>query len=453
MKKIVLLIAALVTGTVTAQCWETVTSGADFNIGLKTDGSLYSWGYNESGQLGIGSTENKNLPTQIGSDSDWKVVSAGYGFTAALKNNGTLWVWGRNDFGLGSQTGQQANSPVQVGADSDWKSVIAGGAHAFAIKNDGTLWAWGRNDFGQLGLGDFTHRNIPVQVGTGTDWKTVKAGNFHTLAVKNDNTIWSWGYNFSGQLGQGTAGFGTELAVPTQIMALAANEWKCIAASGRQSMAIDENGRLWMWGNNAYGALGINDGSTYKSLPALVNNNTNWQFVAGGINHTIAIKADGTTWAWGENVGGQLGDGSIINRPTPVQIGTSYGIADGGERHSVFLKGGEIYVTGSNTYGQLGIGEVSSHSTPQQVQCPALGIAMHLAQKVTVYPNPVSEELLLQNYGIIIDEIMIRDVTGKTVMKFTGNIDSIDVKLLQSGVYWLQIYSRGEKSDFKFIKS
>lgn len=438
------------------QCWKMVSLGADFCVALKQDGTLWAWGHNESGQLGVGSFEDMLLPTKVGMESDWESISAGYGFVVALKTNGTIWVWGRNDFGLGMEPNSIINTPAQVGTDSDWKYVHAGGAHSFAIKNDGTLWAWGRNDFGQLGIGLFNHSNVPVQVGNDSDWKAVAAGNLHSLGVKTDNSLWSWGYNFAGQLGLGTAGFGTEANIPTQIKTIPANQWKCVAAGGRHSLAVSEDGKLWVWGNNNFFALGLNDGSEYKSLPTLIDNTSNWKMVAGGINNTLAVKEDNTIWGWGENVDGQLGDGSNINRASPVQINidAEWLFVDSGLQHSMFLNEVGILTTGRNNYGELGIGSLVEYNTPQSVICPInLGVAEHPELSFIAYPNPVAEVLFLRNINNIkIDEIQILNSTGRVVLKEKNEYSAIRVDQLQSGLYLLQILSEKHWYQIKFIK-
>lgn len=457
MKKTIFLLLFFSAFTINAQqCWKMVSLGADFCVALKQDGTLWAWGHNESGQLGIGSFEDKMVPTKVGMESDWDSISAGYGFVVALKTDGTIWVWGRNDFGLGNDPANPTNIPSQVGADNDWKFINAGGAHSFAIKNDGTLWAWGRNDFGQLGNGLFANSNVPVQVGNNNDWKTIAAGTLFSLGVKTDNTLWSWGYNYSGQLGNGAAGFGTEAIIPTQITTIPANEWKCIAAGGRHSLAITEEGNLWVWGNNNLLALGLNDGSAYKAVPTMIDNATNWKMVAGGYDNTVAIKEDNTIWGWGENTDGQLGDGSTINRASPVQIDIDgeWLFVDSGLQHSIFLNEEGIFTSGGNNYGELGIGSLVGYTTPQSVVCPAdLGIAENTELSFIAYPNPVKEALFLRNVeNLKIDEIQIIDNTGRVVLKKRNDDSPIKVDQLQSGLYLLQILSEKQWYQIKFIK-
>uniref|UniRef100_UPI003FA75F2E RCC1 domain-containing protein n=1 Tax=Rhabdothermincola sp. TaxID=2820405 RepID=UPI003FA75F2E len=134
-----------------------------------------------------GDTTYRYTPQQVGTGTDWVTVAAGSGHSLAVKRDGTLWSWGYNfsgELGLGDTTDR--NTPQQVGTGSDWASVAAGSysEHSLAIKTDGTLWAWGHNGDGQLGLGDTTFRYTPQQVGTGTNWVRVAAGGYHTLGIR-----------------------------------------------------------------------------------------------------------------------------------------------------------------------------------------------------------------------------------------------------------------------------
>jgi hypothetical protein len=137
----------------------TFSGGSEFTVALKTDGSLWSWGWNEFGQLGAPGP------------GDWISVACGYSHTVALKANGSLWAWGNNGRGqLGNGTYDMTNQPVRVGSGTDWIRVTCGGAHTVALKANGTLWAWGQNYYGQLGGGTFGRTNQPVQIGADSDW-------------------------------------------------------------------------------------------------------------------------------------------------------------------------------------------------------------------------------------------------------------------------------------------
>src|SRR3989337_2999238 len=133
-------------------------------------------------------------------------IAAGSYHTLAIKSDGTLWAWGYNYSGqLGDGTTSNKTTPVQIGTGTNWSQIAAGGYHTLAIKSDGTLWAWGGNSFGQLGDGTSSdYKTTPVQIGTGTNWSQIAAGGYHTLAIKSDGTLWAWG-NYYGQLGDATA--------------------------------------------------------------------------------------------------------------------------------------------------------------------------------------------------------------------------------------------------------
>jgi alpha-tubulin suppressor-like RCC1 family protein len=184
---------------------KTFSLGGGWFHGITIEGYLFTSGSNNNGQLGLGDTTNRTGATQVGALNNWKQISSGYiGNVLAIKTDGTLWAWGYNTYGqLGLNDIVSRSSPVQVGSLSNWKQVSAGDYSGFAIKNDGTLWAWGNNGSGQLGIGDTTNRSSPVQVGSLTNWKQVSGGDFNVQAIKTDGTLWAWGYNLGGQLGLG----------------------------------------------------------------------------------------------------------------------------------------------------------------------------------------------------------------------------------------------------------
>ncbi|MCL5982580.1 MAG: stalk domain-containing protein, partial [Firmicutes bacterium] len=211
--------------------WAAVSAGTAHTAALKRDGTLWTWGWNLSGQLGIGTGgdprafasgtripstyADEHTPAQVGKDRDWAAVSAGSWRTVAIKTDGTLWAWGMHGIAAPGVCGIQVR-PLRLSRDTDWASVslvnnyAAGNEHAAAMKTDGTLWAWGNNGSGQLGIGidsvpgRTTSTAWLVQVGKDRDWASVSVGGAHTAALKADGTLWTWGLNYHGQLGDGT---------------------------------------------------------------------------------------------------------------------------------------------------------------------------------------------------------------------------------------------------------
>jgi alpha-tubulin suppressor-like RCC1 family protein len=308
--------------------WKQVTATYQNSAAIKTDGTLWTWGLNAYGELGInsaGTATGRTTPvTTFTGGTNWKQVSCGgfvYSYNmAAIKTDGTLWVWGFNAYGeLGINNTLTKCTPVTTFAGgTNWKQVSATVNHMAAIKTDGTLWTWGYNANGQLGDNTTTQRNTPVTTfAGGNNWKQVSCGTFHTAAIKTDGTLWTWGLNSFGQLGINNTTFGVYILTPVTTFAGGTN-WKSVAGGFYNTIAIKTDGTLWTWGDNNYGQLGIN-ATNPRSIPSTTfAGGTNWKQVSGGYNHIAAIKTDGTLWTWGRNFYGQLGDNTTINRLTPV---------------------------------------------------------------------------------------------------------------------------------------
>ncbi len=269
--------------------WKSVATGYLYGIALKENGTLWTWGLNNYGQLGDGTYIDKSEAQQIGTDADWKTIASGYAVTLVIKNDGSLWACGLNDdgqLGIGANTPQNANILRQIGTDHDWDQISAGQKHALALKKNGTLWTWGDNEYGQLGIGSTLDKYSPQQVGTGL-WRSISAGWLHTLAIKQDGSLWAWGYGRYGQIGDGSTWQNTY--APVKIGS--DQDWKNISAGTVSSMAIKANGTLWGWGENKENVLGLT-GIQQVSIPIQVGTETNWEFVSTscGFYHTLALK-------------------------------------------------------------------------------------------------------------------------------------------------------------------
>ena len=289
---------------------------------IKTDGTLWAWGYRYYGELGLnqGGPGQVSSPTQI-PGTTWAKSSIGFYYSAAIKTDGTLWTWGLNDKGELGQSQAYAqlaarSSPVQV-PGTTWSTVSAAMKTTYGIKTDGTLWVWGENGYGELGVNSRTEYSSPVQV-PGTTWKEVSAGAWQGLATKTDGTLWTWGWNIYGKLGQNSYGNPTNVSSPVQIPG---TTWDKPRANGHYPRAIKTDGTLWVWGTGTQGNLGLND-TINRSSPTQVPGTTWSDAVVGYDGSCIATKTDGTLWSWGYNDIGQIDHNNTTKVSSPIQIGS-----------------------------------------------------------------------------------------------------------------------------------
>src|SRR3989338_7808165 len=313
-------------GTLTT--WSAAAGGGYTTAAIKSDGTIWSWGNNDLCQIGLGDVVLRSSPVQIGGFITWGILSSGRNSAhhqIAIKTDNTLWSWGQNSAGqLGLGNVVYRSSPVQLGTLATWSSATETAIGSAAIKTDGTLWTWGANTNANLGLGDIIHRSSPVQVGTLATWSQVTGGRYQFLATKTDNTLWSWGYNTQGQLGLGDV---VHRSSPVQVGGGAA--WKGLAAGRIHTLALQDpsllaNSQLFSWGRNDFGQLGLAD-IVKRSSPVQVGALMDWSGISvggAGQNHMAGIKINGTLWSWGLNGKGYLGLGDIIRRSSPVQVGT-----------------------------------------------------------------------------------------------------------------------------------
>jgi len=323
--------------------WKSIESGMYHTIGIKTDASLWVWGYNNFGQLGTQNVVNYSSPvTTNPSGTVYYQASAGFYHSAVIKTDGTLWMWGYNaDGALGVNDSTNRSSMIQtISAGNSWKDVHCGLYHTIATKLDGSLWTWGLNTSGQLGDNSLIKKSSPVQtISTGLTWVNSGSGAFHTVALKNDGSLWGWGDNTYGQVGDNSI---TLRSSPVQTVS-AGTLWKQVNCGYHHTAAIKLDGSLWLWGRNQHGQLGDNSSADKSSPVQTVSAGTNWKSVYCGANHTIGIKTDGSLWLWGLNDFGQLGDNSVTKKSSPIQTvagGTTWKQASGGFTKTHAVKNG-----------------------------------------------------------------------------------------------------------------
>ena len=303
--------------------WTQVSAGGTHSVAIRANGTSWAWGQGANGRLNNNSTANQSSPVQDWNGfTDWVQVSAGASHTTLLRSNGTAWTAGGNNYGqLGSGTtfGRSIASLV-VGGITDWVQVSAGGYHNVALRANGTAWCWGRGDSGRLGENNVLARSSPVSVVGGfTDWVQVSAGaGATTAAIRANGTAWCWGASQFGILGDGTT---VSKSSPVSVVG-GFTDWVQISTGGNHIVAIRANGTAWGWGGNLSGRLGDNTITSRSSPVSVVGGFTDWvQISAGGAGgHTVAVRTNGTAWAWGYNVRGNLGDGTTTSRRSPVSV-------------------------------------------------------------------------------------------------------------------------------------
>lgn len=342
-------------------------------------GDGWVWGVQHT----VWSQDRLSTPEKIGT-SNIIDVAAGWDHSLVVKSDGTVWAWGLNEYGqLGDGTRTDRYSPVQIPSLSNVVAVAAGSSHSLALKNDGTVWAWGYNDRGQLGDGTYTDRSTPVQISGLTDVTEIEAGASHNLALKSDGTVRGWGAGVSGQVNNPNYG---DYARPTPIYTedrypgctpstcSSLSGVKQVAAGALHSLALKNDGTVWAWGSNFRGELG-NGTNQYQDYAdgqiQQVPDLTNVIDISSGTGaYNLVAKSDGTVWAWGENNRGQLGDGTQTDRYAPVRISglSSAERVVAGYEHSLAVKSdGTLWSWGENTGGQLGDGTYTSRISPIRV--------------------------------------------------------------------------------------
>ncbi|MGD0090079.1 MAG: PKD domain-containing protein [Planctomycetota bacterium] len=369
-----------------------IAAGADFSAALESDGTVWTWGHNDCGQLGNGSYADACLPARISGLTGVTAIACGHGgkHCLALKSDGSVVAWGNNyngQLGVGSTTNSAAPQQV-LNLAGGVIAIAAGCAHSMALKSDGSLVTWGYNDYGQLGDGTTQQRTQPTAALI-ANVAAIYCGAYHSLVRRTDGAVWVWGNDNYGQLGDSLPH--NQASQPEQIAGL----MTMLAGGGAHSLSLTGTGKASAWGHNLCGQLGD---ATNVDRPSPVSvDNTNLagsvMAIACGWDHSLALKTDGSVWCWGYNSSGELGDGTTGDKNVPVQaaplahvaaiagggLGTNGATSTGG--HSLALRSdGTVWAWGANYYGQLGDGSWANRTTPVNV-------------KILLNPPPVLDSL------------------------------------------------------------
>ena len=345
---------------------------------------VLAWGHNFSGQLGDGSTADRNVPVKVRLPQGTQVrqIRAGCRHTLALTSAGQVLAWGDNQYGQlgnGTTAGRHAPVRVRIPAGTAITEIRAGCAFSLALTSAGQVLAWGDNVLGELGNGTTADSDIPVRVHlpNGTRVTAISAGGSFGLARTAGGKILAWGENLSGQLGNGTT---ANSATPVLVQLPPAATATDIAAGGEHSLALTSAG-MFAWGYNEFGQLG-NGTTTNSDAPVRVEillHGHGFGHVTGlfaGCDHSLALFSSGRVLAWGYNEYGQLGDGTTINTEKPAgvmfPVGTTVKAISAACQDSFALTAsGRVLAWGFNGYGTLGDGTSAASATPVRVALPS----------------------------------------------------------------------------------
>ncbi len=433
---------------------QTIAGGLFFSLSTCLDSTVKSWGYNYYGELGLGDTIDRHIPTPIAGLTGIKAVDAGEWHSIALKNNGTVWSWGNNFNGqLGTGLVPNSSVPVQVFGLTNVRAIASGQNHCLALKSDSTIRAWGNNLYGQVGDGTTNLvacqcKPSAVPVSNLNNVIAIASGGFHSLALKSDSTLWAWGRNTNGQLGDST---NNDSSLPIQVHGLSGIV--AISAGGIHSLALKSDGTVYAWGGNLNGQLGdstIND----KNFPVKLNGLTNVMAISAGYNHSMILKTDSTIWSWGYNYYSQVGDGTLVDKHFPVSGTGLTGIAaiDAGGSHSIVLKNNFSLKAWGNSYYGLGDGTVVTFGCecrmfPINVTnwCSPLSVEENSDDELSlvISPNPCALQFQISDFRFQISNVKVINVLGEVVISNWSLINNknitIDLSREAKGIYFLEI--------------
>ena len=376
----------------------TFSSGAYHSCAILDDGTVSCWGRNNHGQLGDGTTTDRNTPTQtssLGNGRSAVAISAGYWHTCAILDDGSVSCWGNGGAGrLGDGTQGDRTTPTQtasLGTGRTAVAIVAGIFHTCVILDDGTVSCWGDNDYNQIGDGTNSDRLTPTQtasLGTNNTAVAISAGEQHTCVILNNGTVSCWGTNTYGQLGDGTS---LTRSTPTPTSSLGSGSEAVAITSGSYHICtILDNGTVSCWGRNNHGQLGdgtTTDRNTPTQTSSLGNGRTAVAISAGYYHHACALLDDNTVTCWGDNTDGRLGDGTQVDRSSPTQTSslgsgrTGIAITSGSDHSCVIIDNGTISCWGNNDYNQIGDGTNSDRLTPTQTSSLGTGRTVAVSER------------------------------------------------------------------------
>jgi alpha-tubulin suppressor-like RCC1 family protein len=376
-----------------------VSVGYQHSVALRNDGTVLTWGSDQSGQLGAGVLPFEATPGRALTVSGIQGIAAGVTHSLAIGSDGTLWAWGSNDAGqLGDGSTNNRSNPVQVTGLTGVARVCGGSSYSVALRADGSVWAWGENSYGVLGNGTQESSPVPVQVSGLVGVSAIACGNRHALALRPDGSVWAWGTNAEGALGDGST---VDRLRPVQVSAI--NGVTAIAAGNDFSAVRKADGSVWEWGItapyatphgpprttpvptpgltgiaaiagtvNSFGLVAIHgDGASWwrwttASAPEAQPSVGPLKAVAAGYGQGFLLQTNGQVLGFGGGNGfGSLGDGTTVYRDAPgpvIGISNVVQLASGTWHGMALDAAGNVWTWGLDTSGQLGRARVLSRA-------------------------------------------------------------------------------------------
>lgn len=433
-----------------------ISAGSSHSLFLCNDGSPMSSGFDCEGRLGQGTTGTKYYPNYVVAVDSIIAVSAGGYHSLFLMNDGSVWASGSNQFGqLGNGTNNNSATPIKIPSLTDIIAISAGRKHSIFLRNDSTVWTCGLNQTGQLGDSTNINKNIPVQITSLSKIIAISAGEQHSLFLKDDGSVWATGWMGNGQLGIGYPYNGYSLGVPIQIPNL--DSITHISAGFRHSLFLRSDSSVWACGENYQGQLG--DGTTTNRFDVVqVISSNKYIAIDAGQDHSIFLKSDSTVWACGHY--GGLGIGHWNTQTTPAQTLNLNNVIElsAGAGYSLYLKNdstvwacgnnnsGQYYTSANNIGNPVPVHGLCGNSIP-------LDIKKNIADiNVSIYPNPSTNFLFIENKNIKINIVNVLDFTGKIVKEIKTDIDIININDIPNGIYFIKLITDEGIITKKFIK-
>ncbi len=401
-----------------------ISVGYQHSLALRSDGTVLSWGSDQSGQLGSGVLPYETRPGRVQTLTNFQGIAAAVSHSLAIGRDATVWAWGANEVGqLGDGTTANRSAPVQVKGLLGVSKVCGGSSYSLALRTDGSVWAWGENHFGVFGNGSQASSPVAVQVPGVVEVSAIACGNQHVLALQRDGSVLAWGSNLEGALGDGST---LDRLNPVKVQALSGVV--AIAAGNDFSAALRQDGTVWEWGITApysdphgaprkspvqtpgvSGIAAIAGGVNSYFIVAISSNGSDWwrwvtanapeaqpsvgplKGVAASYGQGFLLKADGSVLGFSFGNGnpfGNLGDGTTIYRDAPgpvLDIANIVQVASGNWHGLALDASGNVWSWGLDSSGQLGRARALSRS----VAAPVVGLPI-IAQVSAGYSHSLA---------------------------------------------------------------